>query len=184
MKKLQQCSAAGGASFSAGEAASENASTCREPRGDNTAEAAVIRGRQSNHGAFHLPPCLEHLKMASPPRLYMAVAWWGLFRGKAFTREDIAQVFRVTPRRAGDVMTYLATAVSADVVKLEKRVVREGSGHSVLYMTVHHVAEDPPPRPPRKKPVPKKPSRKRSARDALAEARNLFLFQRAGRPAG
>lgn len=97
-----------------------------------------VSGRQKNHGDFYLPEVISHL---DEPSFYMAVAWWGLLRGKAFTRDDVAKAFRVTARRAADVMTYLVTGVSHSVVGLEKKVVRMGSGRAVLLMTILSVDE-------------------------------------------
>jgi hypothetical protein len=138
--------------------------------------AGKVSGRQSNHGDFYLPKCLAHL---TEPSFYMAVAWWGVLKKTPFTREDIAQAFRVTPRRAADVMTYLATAVSRDVVRLEKRVVRVGSGHSQLLMTVIAVAEPLPARPAGSAVAPRAHPRKRAERTRdLLDARDLFLGRR------
>lgn len=97
-----------------------------------------ISGRQKNHGDFYLPEIISHLE---EPTFYIAVAWWGKLTGRSFSREDVAQAFRVTDRRAADVMTYLATGVSRSVVGLEKKVVRMGSGRAVLLMTIHSVDE-------------------------------------------
>lgn len=97
-----------------------------------------ISGRQRNHGDFYLPAIISHLE---EPSFYIAVAWWGKLTGRPFSREDVAQAFRVTARRAADVMTYLATGVSRSVVGLEKKVVRMGSGRAVLLMTILSVDE-------------------------------------------
>lgn len=97
-----------------------------------------VSGRQKNHGDFYLPEVISHL---DEPSFYMAVAWWGLLRGKPFTRDDVAKAFRVTARRAADVMTYLVTGVSRSVVGLDKKVVRMGSGRTVLLMTILSVDE-------------------------------------------
>lgn len=97
-----------------------------------------ISGRQRNHGDFYLPAIISHLE---EPSFYIAVALWGKLTGRPFSREDVAQAFRVTARRAADVMTYLATGVSHSVVGLEKKVVRMGSGRAVLLMTILSVDE-------------------------------------------
>lgn len=135
-----------------------------------------ISGRQSNHGDFYLPKCLAHL---TAPSFYMAVAWWGYLKKKPFSRDDISQAFRVSPRRAADVMTYLATAVSRDVVKLTKEVIVVGSGHNMLLMTIIDVAESIPPRPAvpasTRQPHPRKKTERTS--DFLS-ARDLFLGRR------
>ncbi|ELD3253964.1 CaiF/GrlA family transcriptional regulator [Enterobacter hormaechei] len=136
--------------------------------------ANVVAGRQSNHGSFYLPASISHLKS---PAFYMAVAWWGLLKKDAFTRHDIASAFRVTPRRAADVMTYLATAVPSDVVRTEKKVVRMGSGRSVLFMTIYHVSGDIAPVPRPTPVVAPRKGRREASQDYLA-ARDLFLGRR------
>ena len=87
-----------------------------------------IAARQPNHGCWHLPECLSHLVS---PSLWLAVACWGLQRGVPVTRDDIARAFRISPRRAADVMTYI-TDDRSDVVKVEKKIERVGSGHRQL----------------------------------------------------
>lgn len=136
--------------------------------------ANIVKGRQSNHGSFYLPASISHLKA---PSFYMAVAWWGLQKQVAFTRDDIASAFRVTPRRAADVMTYLATAVPSDVVRTEKKVVRMGSGRSVLFMTIYHVSGNIAPEPRPTPVVAPRKGRREASQDYLA-ARDLFLGRR------
>ena len=132
----------------------------------------LVAGKQSNHGGFHLPCCLSHLKN---PTFYMALAWWGLLKGSAFTRTDVAEAFRVTPRRAADMMSYLVNSCQ-DVVHLEVRTERVASGLRMRFVTVLAVAQAMPPRPPRPStPPPKKVSRRRDNSPEMTEARNLFL---------
>jgi hypothetical protein len=66
--------------------------------------ARVMMGTQCNHGPWTLPASLSHLN--SPP-LWLAVAWWGALSGKPMTRSDVSETFRITQRRAGDVLNYL-----------------------------------------------------------------------------
>ncbi|MGV3346923.1 CaiF/GrlA family transcriptional regulator [Enterobacteriaceae bacterium LUAb1] len=84
-----------------------------------------VTGKQGNHGGYHLPECLAHM---GSPTLWLAVACWGQMCARPVSREDIAQAFRISPRRAADVMTYILSDHS-DVVKVEKTVDRVGSGH-------------------------------------------------------
>lgn len=152
----------------------------------------LVRGRQKNHGDFYLPEIISHLE---EPTFYIAVAWWGKLTGRSFSREDVAQAFRVTDRRAADVMTYLATGVSRSVVGLEKKVVRMGSGRAVLLMSIQSVDEQaqvvtgetathitsaavvPAGSTPRTR-------RRGAAAEGLQAARDLFLRGRRSPPAG
>ena len=143
--------------------------------GGNNKSAGVVAGRQSNHGSFSLPASISHLQS---PAFYMAVAWWGLQRQQPFTRDDIAQAFHVTPRRAADVMTYLATAVPAEIIHSEKTVVRVGSGRNVLFMMIHDVREDNVPAPKAAPVIAPRKSRHASPNKAFLDARDLFLGRR------
>ncbi|CAI1210392.1 TPA: CaiF/GrlA family transcriptional regulator [Serratia liquefaciens] len=95
----------------------------------------TICGKQSNHGDFYLPARLAHL---NDPPLYMAVAWWGLLTGQGMTREYISQTFRIPPRRAADVMTYISRERS-DVINSERHFLRE-AGRRSLVLTVSAVS--------------------------------------------
>ncbi|MBU9839044.1 CaiF/GrlA family transcriptional regulator [Rahnella aceris] len=99
----------------------------------------VIAGKQSNHGEYHLP---QELLGINAPTLYLAVAHWGLRKGAGFTRDEISKVFRITLRRAADVMTYITTAKS-DVVNCETRLVSSVGGRRSLVMTVTAIHEAP-----------------------------------------
>lgn len=149
-----------------------------------------ISGRQRNHGDFYLPGIISHLE---EPSFYIAVAWWGKLTGRPFSREDVAQAFRVTARRAADVMTYLATGVSRSVVDLEKKVVRMGSGRAVLLMTILSVNEQAqdvaggqerlaPAAPAVSAGVAPRPRPRGAAADGLQAARDLFLRGRRSPP--
>ena len=170
MNKLQQHEYNARPVFSPAEDAGDKyVSEPNAPVENNTMEVA---GKQSNHGGFHLPGCLAHLKN---PTFYMALAWWGLLKGSAFTRTDVAEAFRVTPRRAADMMSYLVTSCR-DVVQLEVRTERVASGLRMRFVTVLAVAQAMPPRPPRPStPPPKTVSRRRDNSPEMTEARNLFL---------
>ncbi|MBH2766586.1 CaiF/GrlA family transcriptional regulator [Serratia marcescens] len=61
---------------------------------------------QSNYGGYELPDFLAE-DATNPPPLYLAVAQWGWMLGRPFSRDEVAQTFRITPLRAGDVMSYL-----------------------------------------------------------------------------
>lgn len=104
-----------------------------------------VKGRQSNHGDYHLPACLTHL--GSPP-LYMAVAYWGLLKRKPFSRDDLSAAFHISVRRAADVMTYIYME-RRNCITSKKTLVNTGSGHSCLYLQILTVSEPAPPRPAR-----------------------------------
>ncbi|MER2471600.1 CaiF/GrlA family transcriptional regulator [Photorhabdus laumondii] len=97
----------------------------------------TITGKQSNHGDFRLPACLSHLKDTP---LYMAVAYWGLLKGSGFTKSEISQVFRVTERRATDVMNYIYNE-RRDVIACEKFFFREKQGSRRQMLIVTAVVE-------------------------------------------
>lgn len=98
--------------------------------------SGVILGRQSNHDDFYLPECLRHL---GDPPLYMAVAWWGLLSGQGITRDDISLAFRIPPRRAADVMSYISRD-RGDIITCERRVVRT-TGRRSLVLTITDVRD-------------------------------------------
>ncbi|EYU15379.1 MULTISPECIES: CaiF/GrlA family transcriptional regulator [Photorhabdus] len=102
----------------------------------------TITGKQSNHGTFRLPVCLSHL---NDTPLYMAVAYWGLLKGRGFTKSEISQVFRVSERRARDVMNYIYNERS-DVISCEKVFFREKHGSRRLMLIVTAVAKPMPQR--------------------------------------
>lgn len=54
----------------------------------------TVAGRQSNHEGFYMPPGIRHLGTLS---LYRAVAWWGLFLGREFTRDDVSERSALSP---------------------------------------------------------------------------------------
>lgn len=62
---------------------------------------------QSNYGEYTLPPTLAGL---GDPPLYLAVAMWGWQLGRPFCREELAEAFKITVKRAGDVMSYIRRA--------------------------------------------------------------------------
>lgn len=138
---------------------------------------AVVAGRQSNHGCFHMPESLSWLD--TRPTLWMAVALWGLQKGVQVTRNDIATAFRISPRRAADVMTYLCSS-RTDMVTCEKTVSRVSSGHRVAYFLITSVAEslhDAPEQAKERKREGRPACRGRQETDtqSLASARLLFL---------
>ncbi|EOT1929378.1 CaiF/GrlA family transcriptional regulator [Serratia marcescens] len=58
-------------------------------------------------------------ELGEPP-LYLALAYWGLSQESAFSRDDVAMVFAICPRRAADVMTYL---IRCNLAFIQTRVV-------------------------------------------------------------
>lgn len=101
---------------------------------ENTPAAAhvTVSGKQSNHDCFYLPACLGHL--IDPP-LYLAVASWGLLTGTRLTRRGVSEAFRISERRAADVMTYILRD-RGDVIDCIRTVTREGKGRRGLTLTV------------------------------------------------
>ncbi|MEG5532077.1 CaiF/GrlA family transcriptional regulator [Enterobacter ludwigii] len=151
------------------------------PPGD-VPSATVVAGRQSNHGHWTLPASLAGSGVSS---LWLAVATWALRAGRPVTREDVAQAFRISARRAADVITYLLDTRS-DVVTCEREVIRVGSGHRVGLLRVTAVADatavPPPGRAPEKPRV--TPETRAQEASELAAARALFLGQRTVQRAG
>lgn len=68
---------------------------------------SVVAPSQSNYGEYTLPATLQNL---GDPPLYLAVAFWGWQLGRPFCRTELAQTFRITLQRAGDVMSYIRRA--------------------------------------------------------------------------
>jgi len=128
----------------------------------------VISGKQSNHGDFYLPECLSHL---GDPPLYLAVAWWGVLIGRGITREDISLAFRIPPRRAADVMSYISRD-RGDIITCVRRIDRE-AGRRSLVLTISAVRDVgsavpiPPPR--------AKKTSGRGAAESVREWRRWFL---------
>ncbi|MBH3035789.1 CaiF/GrlA family transcriptional regulator [Serratia marcescens] len=98
---------------------------------------ARIVGKQSNHGDYCLPVDLAHL--GNPP-LWLAVAWWGGLRGTAFSRDDVSQVFRISARRAGDVMSYIMNH-KKDTVQCLRSLTKSGNGVRVLHLRITNIRE-------------------------------------------
>ena len=121
----------------------------------------VVAGTQSNHGDFCLPPEMAHLPHL---RLYQAVALWALTVGSGVTRDDISRAFRISVRRAADVMHYILAA-RQDVITCTRQVIRLGQGRGrtlLLHVTAVSAMSDEPrqsmspsasPRKPRPAPV-------------------------------
>ncbi|MEI9746123.1 CaiF/GrlA family transcriptional regulator [Enterobacter ludwigii] len=146
---------------------------------DSNLTPGIVSGRQSNHGSWTLPASLAGSGIDS---LWLAVATWALRAGRPVTREDVAQAFRISARRAADVITYLLDTRS-DVVTCEREVVRVGSGHRVGLVRVTAVTPvTPSPARATDKPRSTVESRAREAAE-LADARALFLGQRVARRA-
>ncbi|WP_181012951.1 CaiF/GrlA family transcriptional regulator [Citrobacter amalonaticus] len=96
-----------------------------------------VEGRQTNHAVYYLPACLSHLQ--NPP-LWLAVARWGLLIGEMISRNDIAQAFHISLRRAADIMTYI-TCERQDVVKATKCVSRTGHGRRTARIMILAISE-------------------------------------------
>lgn len=148
----------------------------KDPETINSPEdGGRIMGRQSNHGDFTLPRCLSHL--VNPP-LYIAVAHWGLLKKTPFSRDDISQAFRITPRRAADVMSYIQRE-HTDVITCVRHLQVSSAGIRNLTLQVTGVVEaalsapesKPRPRAPDK--VPRGERQKKS--QALNKLRAAFL---------
>lgn len=141
----------------------------------------VVAGRQSNHGDWSLPAEMASSGIRS---LWLAVAFWSLRQARPVTRDDIAQAFRISVRRAADVVSYLLTT-RADRVACERKIHRVASGHRVATLRVLAVvagpAEDGPAPPSRaRKPCPREHGAKQQAAAALARAKAQFLGRRSG----
>lgn len=133
-----------------------------------------ISGRQRNHGSFCVPDDLPEL---NEPRLWLAVARWALMLGKPVNRNDISCAFRISPRRAADVMTYLCED-RRDTVTCEKTITRVASGVRVATILITAIEDT---RMQATRCIPErinkpKPSRKDGGSDEqLRAARALFL---------
>ena len=148
------------------------------PREGNI-EGSWVTGSQGNHGDYYLPGAVVHL--ADKP-LYIAVAQWSAMAGVPVNRGHIAQAFRITPRRAADIMEYLVKSCR-DLVQLKTWTERVASGQRVRYMSVDEVRDvrAPAAPPPRRA----KPTRRDKKGSGMAEARDLFLgIRRSLRNAG
>lgn len=95
----------------------------------------TVLGKQSNHGDFLLPACLGHL---NDPPLYLAVAYWGLVTGSPLSRAIVSETFRISERRAADVMSYISRE-RCDVIDCERKITREGKGRRGLTLTIRAV---------------------------------------------
>ncbi|OCQ54167.1 DNA-binding transcriptional activator CaiF [Photorhabdus australis subsp. thailandensis] len=135
----------------------------------------TITGKQSNHGDFRLPVCLSHL---NDTPLYMAVAYWGLLKGRAFTKSEISQVFRVSESRAKDVMNYIYNE-RRDVISCEKVFFREKQRSRRLMLIVTAVTEPMPQRSPTSATKTTKSTRSRTSSQAN-HMRTWFLQRACG----
>ncbi|POT56157.1 CaiF/GrlA family transcriptional regulator [Citrobacter amalonaticus] len=117
----------------------------------------TVRGGQSNHGDFYMPAEIRHL--GGMP-LYRAVAWWGLLTGKAFSREQVCQAFRVDQRRASGVLNYLCHRYHHDDITFESYSRHLPGGHRQLTIRILAVKESakrpasPTPSTPRRRSIP------------------------------
>jgi hypothetical protein len=95
---------------------------------------------QSNHDAYLIPESVMPLKGLP---LYLLVAHWGAMRGTPFFRDELAQAFGLTGRRAASVMTYLYDRQDKAVTRLAKKKAKPGQRGGRLYMQVYSVSESP-----------------------------------------
>lgn len=103
-----------------------------------TTTFTVAKGKQRNHGDYHIPASIRHLGELP---LYRAVAWWGLFRGTLFNRDDVSRAFRIDPRRASGIMNYLSHRLKAeDDIRLEHSTTTDGRRGRLLSIRVLDVA--------------------------------------------
>lgn len=100
----------------------------------------IIQGRQSNHGDYCLPSSVSQLN-AIP--LYLAVAHWACLLGTPVGREDISRAFRISERRAADVMSYIMHA-RTDLVSCIRHLHRSTGGVRTLRMEVTAVTDTAP----------------------------------------
>nr|WP_242392155.1 CaiF/GrlA family transcriptional regulator [Salmonella enterica] len=66
-----------------------------------------------------MPPGIRHLGTLS---LYRAVAWWGLFLGREFTRDDVSEAFSIEPRRASGILNYICNRHNDDDICFDSRL--------------------------------------------------------------
>jgi len=98
---------------------------------ESNTHAVVVPG-QSNYGEYTLPTSLAGL---GDPPLYLAVAMWGWQLGRPFCRDELAQAFRITVKRAGDVMSYIRRA-APDKIQTCQRYERVVKGVRCRYMQI------------------------------------------------
>ncbi|ULH10495.1 CaiF/GrlA family transcriptional regulator [Serratia marcescens] len=104
---------------------------------DNKPANIVVTGRQTNYGDWSLPAELAGTDITT---LWLAVAVWSLRRGCPVERGEIAQAFRISPRRAADVMTYILRH-QREKVACKRHLTKHGKGRRVLRLSVSHVAD-------------------------------------------
>lgn len=157
---------------------SDNNTSLTPVSGQAGMNGRIVAGRQRNHDNWYLPPGLPSQAGCA---LWLAVACWGRQRGSAISRDDVARTFRISPRRAADVMTYLMNDRS-DMVEIEKSIVRLGSGHRVAMYRIVTIAfrERARPEPPSCNTPARLPAReeRHQQEELMAQARHLFLHQR------
>lgn len=103
--------------------------------GSKAGHGAAVSGRQSNYGDYRLP---EGLAVTPSAPLYQAAAFWGWQLGRAFNRDELAEAFHISVRRAGDVMSYIRRARS-DRITSRQHYVRVPGGVRMRYL--HILAE-------------------------------------------
>ncbi|EAB3938509.1 CaiF/GrlA family transcriptional regulator, partial [Salmonella enterica] len=96
----------------------------------------TVAGRQSNHEGFYMPPGIRHLGTLS---LYRAVAWWGLFLGREFTRDDVSEAFSIEPRRASGILNYICNRHNDDDICFDSRLHPVRGGRAQLVVRIRAV---------------------------------------------
>ncbi|MEG8062608.1 CaiF/GrlA family transcriptional regulator [Salmonella enterica subsp. enterica serovar Typhimurium var. monophasic] len=100
----------------------------------------TVAGRQSNHEGFYMPPGIRHLGTLS---LYRAVAWWGLFLGREFTRDDVSEAFSIEPRRASGILNYICNRHNDDDICFDSRLHPVRGGRAQLVVRIRAVESRP-----------------------------------------
>ncbi|HHK3103652.1 MULTISPECIES: CaiF/GrlA family transcriptional regulator [Salmonella] len=100
----------------------------------------TVAGRQSNHEGFYMPPGIRHLGTLS---LYRAVAWWGLFLGREFTRDDVSEAFSIEPRRASGILNYICNRHNDDDICFDSRLHPVWGGRAQLVVRIRAVESRP-----------------------------------------
>ncbi len=100
----------------------------------------TVAGRQSNHEGFYMPPGIRHLGTLS---LYRAVAWWGLFLGWEFTRDDVSEAFSIEPRRASGILNYICNRHNDDDICFDSRLHPVRGGRAQLVVRIRAVESRP-----------------------------------------
>jgi len=97
-----------------------------------------VRVRQGNDDPWMLPECISWLE--SPP-LWYAVSWYCLLQKRDICREEISEVFRISPRRAGDILGYIIRNCRKQV-KTTHKIKCSRNITKVLFVHVYEIRDD------------------------------------------